>query len=502
MTDPSPPDLGLSLSEPERKLVRTLLRSGTPSPIPEEVLARESGLPSDVVRGALERLRAKRLAILDERHETFHRLSPRGREVHQRGLPERRLLEFLKEGPRTLESITASGILTPEEVSVAVGQLRRGGRIRVGPLLEAVPPVPERLPEEEELDALAAGRSPPEDATLRLLRKRGLVVEEHRSLRSWKLSPEGSQVSVAADEAPLVGPLTAALLSGGNWEKVSFRPYDVRAEVPRVVGTRTHLYLSWLREFEEILLGLGFEEYRTPLVETEFYNSDVLFMPQEHPARSIHDLLSLEGVEGSLPPRRLLQAVRAVHEGRPLPRQKVPLSRGWQAPYRDEVAKRVILRSHTTSTSVRYLETHPKPPFRMYCIDTVFRRDAVDASHHFQFDQCEGVFGKRGVTLRHLLGLLTQMAHALGIREIRFRPSYFPFTEPSVEGYVRHPTLGWIEVLPGGMFRPEVLRPLGIKVPVAAWGIGITRLAMISLGVSDIRELYTTNLDLLAHARI
>ncbi|MCI4367133.1 MAG: phenylalanyl--tRNA ligase subunit alpha, partial [Thermoplasmata archaeon] len=121
-----------------------------------------------------------------------------------------------------------------------------------------------------------------------------------------------------------------------------------------------------------------------------------------------------------------------------------------------------------------------------------------DATHHVEFRQCEGVLGGEGVSLRNLVGVFRALADAIGIRDVKIRPSYFPFTEPSIEGYVRHPRLGWIEVLPGGMFRPEVLRPLGISVPVAAWGIGVTRLAMVSLGVNDIRELFEDDVARLA----
>src|SRR5579871_2570272 len=145
--------------------------------------------------------------------------------------------------------------------------------------------------------------------------------------------------------------------------------------------------------------------------------------------------------------------------------------------------------------SARFLAAHPTPPFRMYCLDRNFRREELDATHHIEFGQCEGLLGEEGITLRHLVGMFRDLAAAIGIRDLKIRPSYFPFTEPSVEGYVRHPRLGWIEVFPGGLFRPEVLRPLGIEVPVAAWGIGVTRLAMISLGVSDIRELFEDDLE-------
>ncbi|MHB8352159.1 MAG: phenylalanine--tRNA ligase subunit alpha, partial [Thermoplasmata archaeon] len=249
-----------------------------------------------------------------------------------------------------------------------------------------------------------------------------------------------------------------------------------------------------LEEFAEILVGLGFEEAEGPLIETEFWNADVLYMPQEHPARSVHDVFFLRGLSGRVPGEPHLTRVRAAHEGQALPGESQPISPGWRAPYRTEVARRSVLRSQSTAVSAHYLASGPAPPFRMFSVGRNYRPDALDATHHIEFFQCEGILGGEGTSLRDLLGIFQELARAIGIHEVRMRPSYFPFTEPSVEGYVRHPRLGWIEVFPGGLFRPEVLRPLGIEVPVAAWGIGVTRLAMVALGVSDIRELFTHDL--------
>lgn len=493
-------EASLALSPLERKLVEALRARGSGIAVPEEEVATASGLSADAARGGLERLRGKRLTILEEHHDEHLSLTDRGRETLERGLPERRLLTALASGPKSVDELVTLGALTSEEVPVAIGQLKRLGRLTPGASLTLAPGASTDVPDEAVLAALREGRPVPDPATVPALVRRGLVAKEMRPRRSWRLSPEGTALPLGPEGAPSVGAITSSWLASGAWRTETLRPYDVRAEVPRVRGARSHLYASWLREFEEVLVGLGFEEARGPHGETEFWNSDALFMPQEHPARSIQDLFWIDGVEGRRPPPRLLKGVAAVHEGRPLPRQRLPLSKGWQTPYREDITQRAILRSQTTAVSARYLANHPKAPFRMYSLDTVYRRESLDATHHFAFDQCEGVLGKRGTTLRHLMGLLTQISHALGIREVKFRPSYFPFTEPSVEGYVKHPTLGWIECLPGGLFRPEVLRPLGVRVPVAAWGIGIGRLATVALGISDIRDLYVDDLDRLAEA--
>ena len=487
----------LELSAPERRLVEELQRfPGTA--IEESELVGRVGLPVEAVRGSLQRLRAKHLAVVDERSIAHRHLTRRGEQALEVGLPERRLLEALAAAPgRSMApgDIEAAG-LVGEERSAAIGILRRRGLLEDGMPFRAKPGAERSaaFPEEDALHAVAEGTAEVDESLARALIKRGLLALEHRSEKRWSLSEEGARLTVPTDDRPMLGALTPALLGSGTWSSSVFRPYDVRASVPYLTGARPHPYLAWVREFEEILVGLGFSQSEGPLLETEFWNADVLYMPQEHPARSIHDVLSVRGVVGRPPPEELLERVAAVHEGRALPGESETLGTGWRYEYDRAIAARPVLRSQTTSVSARFLAARPTPPFRMYCLDRNFRYDAVDATHHVEFGQCEGVLGEPGVTLRHLVGVFAELTRAIGIRDLKFRPSYFPFTEPSIEGYVRHPRLGWMEVFPGGLLRPEVLRPLGVEGPVAAWGIGVTRLAMVGLGLSDIRDLFQDDL--------
>jgi phenylalanyl-tRNA synthetase alpha chain len=495
-------DVALSLAPSETRILEKLRLAGPGKGDSIENIAVISNLSPETVRGSLERLRMKKLVQVEESHESHLSLTERGQEAVKNGLPERRLVSILAGEPLSQAEVRAKGGFDDKEIAVAIGQLKRMGCLKMGEKLEIIrQPEGDSFPDEVALRELAqSGKTSKKDTAQGLIR-RGLAAMEHKTSQSWSISQEGMKIQLVSEGSTAIGALTSAHLRGRLWEKAVLRPYDARAAVPYVSGARTHAYLSWLREFEEILIGLGFEEMRGPLAETEFYNSDALFIPQFHPARTMQDVFFLKGVEGKLPPEELLGKVARVHEGKP-PVHGRPLSAGWGTPYNPEIAKRTILRSHTTSASVRALLKNPKPPFRMYSIGSVFRRDAVDATHHMQFDQCEGVFGDKDVTFRHLLGLLTQFAKAIGINEVRFKPTYFPFTEPSVEGYVKHPSLGWIEVMPGGIFRPEVLRPLGIEVPVAAWGIGIGRLAMISLGLNDYRDIFSDKLGELANSRV
>ncbi len=486
----------VTLSGPERSVL-AVLRALTDLPVDEEELAGELGLPPDAVRGSLQRLKSKHLVVVEESHESTRRLTPRGDAAIASGLPERRFLDALRRrGALTPEEAAAEGI-AEEERSAAIGILRRRGLLADGlPFRwkDGAAPPDGLLPEEVVLKQVANGEEELDGAVYQALERRGLVRTDRRSRKAWSPSEEGRRLPLEATSESLLGALSPRLLASGAWSTQAFRPYDVRAPVPFVTGARPNPYVAWLEEFEEILVGLGFEQSEGPLLETEFWNNDVLFMPQDHPARSIHDALSLEGISGRLPSAELLARVAAAHEGRALPGESEPLGPGWTAQYDPAIAARPVLRSQTTAVSARYLARHPTPPFRMFSVDRNFRREELDARHHLEFGQCEGIAGQAGISLRDLVGLFQTLAHAIGIPELKIRPSYFPFTEPSIEGYVRHPRLGWMEVFPGGLLRPEVLRPLGVEVPVIAWGAGITRLAMVALGKNDIRDLFVEDL--------
>jgi phenylalanyl-tRNA synthetase alpha chain len=488
----------LTIAGPEREVLRAL-QNLFPLAVEEESLPESLGLPADQIRGALQRLKSKRLARVEEENHRQPVLTARGRAAVSQGLPERRLLDLLERaGPQgiAIADLEKTGF-SEEERSAAIGRLRRAGYLEGTTPLRRSPSAPgptSRLPEEQVLEEVDRGEAVTDPATFRQLERRGLVDLHHQTTRRWSASEEGRRLPLGAAGSE-VGALTPAMLVGGRWKEVSFRPYDVRAQPPHLLTPRPHAYAQWLEEFEEILIGLGFTQSEGPLLETEFWNADVLFMPQDHPARSIHDALTVVGAPGAPPPADILQRVAAVHEGRAIPGTATPLGRGWGGRYDPEVASRPVLRSQTTATSARFLADRPEPPFRMFSIDRNFRREELDARHHLEFAQCEGILGEEGVSLRHLVGMFQELAEAIGVRELKLRPSYFPFTEPSIEGYVRHPTLGWIEVFPGGLFRPEVLGPLGVTVPVAAWGIGIARLAMVALGVRDIRDLYDDDFD-------
>ncbi|MEM5772434.1 MAG: phenylalanine--tRNA ligase subunit alpha [Candidatus Aenigmatarchaeota archaeon] len=273
----------------------------------------------------------------------------------------------------------------------------------------------------------------------------------------------------------------------GNWKKMKFKAYDVNAPAPKIWPGKYQAYLDFLDEIKERLVSMGFVEVDGPLVESTFWNCDALFMPQDHPARGLHDIFEIENnISAKLPDSSVLEKVKEEH------------LKNWGGTWNKDDASKLILRSQTTAVSARVLYEHGDKPGKYFCIGRNFRPDVIDAKHLIEFQQCEGIVIGENLTFKHLLGYLKDFAHAIGMKEIKFIPSYFPFTEPSVEGYVKHPKLGWMEVLPAGILRPEVLKPLGIeKCRVLAWGIGITRLAMIKLEIDDIRHLFSNDIGFL-----
>jgi phenylalanyl-tRNA synthetase alpha chain len=288
-----------------------------------------------------------------------------------------------------------------------------------------------------------------------------------------------------------IGTLTPQMLESGSWKGKAFRSYSVKTPPTRLIPGRSNPYAKFLEDVKDKLASLGFEEFDGPLVETEFWNSDALFMPQFHSARDIHDVYHLDAPEKAVSIEEpWLSNVAEAHEN-----GGKTGSRGWNYHFDREFTKRLILRSQGTVLSAKTLPK-AKRPGKYFGIVRCFRSDKVDATHLSDFYQTEGIVLGEDVNLRTLLGMLDMFAREVaGAKEVKYVPGYFPFTEPSVEVHIKHPVLGWFELGGSGIFRPEVTASLGINVPVAAWGIGIDRMALMALGLNDLRELFSSDLE-------
>ncbi|PIU22624.1 MAG: phenylalanine--tRNA ligase subunit alpha [Candidatus Diapherotrites archaeon CG08_land_8_20_14_0_20_30_16] len=293
--------------------------------------------------------------------------------------------------------------------------------------------------------------------------------------------------------------LTQDMLKTQSYKKVNFKPYNVVSEVDPLFLGKYQPYLRFLDLVKQKLVGMGFEEMPTDLITTEFYNFDVPFQPQNHPARTWSDTYSLKRPSlGDLPNKDLVNKVKAAHES-----GGNTGSKGWKYNWQESIAQKLMPVAHGTAFSARLLSQGVDSPKRYFAFSRVYRPDVIDATHLSEFNQLEGFVLGKDISFKHLLGLLSQFAKEFaGAEEIMFTPCYYPFTEPSASLHAKHPKLGWVELGGSGIFRPEFTETLGIKERVIAWGIGIDRLAMFNLDITDIRDLFSTKLDWLRNKPI
>jgi len=454
----------------------------------------------------LEELRARGLLEVYRTEEALYALTREGERCLSEGLPEEKVLRILEEaGELTKERLTAIGSerdIPREEIEIGLAQLAAGRAISFRPGGVIVPDFAkarELVERMREALRLVSQGAQPEASVLNSLRRRGLVEARRRtriSVRPTDQLVELWERGLVA-EARVITELTPEAIASGEWRSAVFKPFDLSVEPPSPPLGRKHPYLEFLDWLREILVEMGFEEMKGPHVELELWNFDALFQAQDHPAREIHDTYFLKGNQlGSFHDQELMKRIAAAHES-----GGATGSRGWGYKWDPSRALRLILRTQTTAVSARTLYQRGSGEYMCFSLDRVFRPENLDAKHSMEFYQLEGIIVGPKVTFRNLLGFFDEMARRLGLGRVKVKPAYFPFTEPSVEGFIKHEKLGWIEVFPGGMFRPEMLWALGVSgVNVAAWGIGIDRIAMTVLGIDDIRLLFTQDVEFIRRA--
>jgi len=311
--------------------------------------------------------------------------------------------------------------------------------------------------------------------------KRNLVLIERKKQKSFVISSNGLKV---LDYLKEFG---------------SKREFNIEEEVPELLIGKKQPYIQFLQLIRRKLTELGFKEMYAPLIVQEFYNFDVLFQPQNHPARSWSDTYQLlRPKEGLLPDKKKVEAIKAAHET-----GGISASSGWQYSWLESIAKRLMPTAHGTAHSARQLVKGVELPGKYFAIARCFRPDVMDATHLIEFNQTEGFIVDESLNFRHLLGMLKQFAIEIaGAKKVKFYPDYYPFTEPSVQLSAKHEKIGWIELGGAGMFRPEMLENLGIKGQAIAWGLGVDRLAMFKLGIKDIRSLFSQDLEWLRNTAL
>ncbi|KIO18338.1 hypothetical protein M407DRAFT_84064 [Tulasnella calospora MUT 4182] len=470
--------------EKEIKDTRTLTIPGDAAP----ATSQEAQL---VVQGALNSLLSKEMVTYSMQEAFAYALTQEGNDIADKGSHEAVVWSVLPlKGQGTPLSIKdLKQKVGDETAKIGQGRAFKNGWIaKEGDgLVKLVQSIDDttrnELAEIRATGTLAAG-----EKAIAELRKRKLV-QQKKLL--WFSAQKGSNFSTSLDK--LETDLTAEMLQSGAWKTAKFKKYNFDAEGIPPNGGALHPLLKVREEFRNIFMEMGFAEMPTSqFVESGFWCFDTLFVPQQHPARDLQDTFYVSDPPESLsPPTDYYEKVQKVHTVGGYG------SIGYRAPWSDADSRKLLLRTHTTASSSNLLWRLANrkggfKPVKMFSIDRVFRNEATDATHLAEFHQVEGVVADYGISLADLIGFMQTFFKKMGIHNLRFKPAYNPYTEPSLEIFAFHPMLDkWVEIGNSGMFRPEMLAPMGLPdgVQVLGWGLSLERPTMIRYGINNIRTL-------------
>lgn len=476
--------------------------------LPISEIEKKSGLDSTSVLRALKFLERKGLVSIKSSGKTLVDLGVNGIYYKKNHLPERKVLLTLeKKNHLSLDEAKKLSKLSENEFKVSLGVLKNKALIELNngkiSLKASKEEIVKKSLEEQFLDILPVEKnslSPEQMFAFDNLRKRKDIINiyEENSL-SFELTKLGKEIAGKNISSNLIEEVTTEIIKKTD-KNIKFRKYDIQAPVPRITAGRRHFINKSIDEGKKIWTDLGFKEMSGSKAVTSFWNFDALFTPQDHPVREMQDTFFIKDVEGSLPKKEIVDKVKKSHE------IGVGGSKGWKYEWNENNAKKVVLRTHTTCLSAKTLSSLKESdvPSKFFAIGKCFRNETVDWSHGFEFNQSEGIVVDPNANFSHLLGYLKEFYKKMGFEKIRFRPSFFPYTEPSLEIYAFHPEKKiWLEIGGAGIFRPEVTIPLlGKAVPVLAWGPGFDRVMMMAHGIQDLRELYKNDIKDLREKKI
>lgn len=485
----------LSLSAIERKVLP--YANGT-----SEEIAEKAEVDNTTLLRALDFLSKKGLVELKTGEKKIIGLGINGVYYQKKGLPERKLLdELAKKKLIHLSEIGNVTGLNDNEAKISIGVLKKKAFVEIKEgkviLTASEKEVEKRTLEEELISILPIEEKelkPEQKFALENLRSRKDIIEiKEKKMISSFITEEGKKIKVEDLKEELIEKLNPKMIRSASWKGKKFRVYDLKGPVPRIYGGKRHFVNQATDYAKKIWLDMGFKEMTGNLVLTAFWDFDALFTPQDHPARDVQDTFLIKKLKGNLPDKKLVEDVKKAHEG------KIASSIGWKSNWEEDSARRVLLRTHTTPLSAQTLKKIAEKkefPAKYFALGKCFRNETVDWSHGFEFNQSEGIVVDENANFRQLLGYIKQFFNRMGHKKLRFRPHYFPYTEPSVEiDSWNEDRNCWVEIGGAGIFRPELTIPFfGKHIPVLAWGPGFDRIIMQYFGIQDLRDFYKNNL--------
>ena len=485
----------------EKKLLKEL---GENPGITPQKIALNTGMDIKSVMSAAGSLASKDIIEMLKDVEKIYSLTKDGEKYAKQGLPERKILNALAVKKQiAMKDLADEAGIDKKETGIALGWLRQKNWAQIDKGVLNITDIGKEFADkasvdEEVLEYLKANADGVKLLTddlkegfKKLTGRKNILNIKKETSHSFKLLPKGEAILkegfTIKEQATQ---LTHQQLKEGQWKDLEYRPYDINAEAPVIFAGKKHPLRVIIDEIREIFLDMGFLEDKGEYVESAFWNFDSLFQPQDHAAREMQDTFYLKNPPTcDLPDDDLVKLTAETHET-----GADTGSIGWQYDWSEDIARQSVLRTHTTGISTKHLFEH-EPPIKMFSVGRVFRRETFDYKHLPEFHQVEGLVCGEGISYQNLLGILKEFYKKLGF-EVRFRPAYFPYTYLSTESEIYLEEKGsWIELGGAGMFRPEVLKPLGINQPALAFGMGIERLAMIRYDVEDIRMLYKSDIN-------
>jgi len=453
------------------------------------------GLNHKDVVGAVKSLLVEEYVTSQDVVWSYYTLSAEAESIVAQGTQEMRVLQVLnEESSRSMTMPELQAKVGMEVSKIGMGNCMKNQWVKKeGPNL-----VPLKTMDEvtdtvrEELQSILAKDGAPDaldEKALASLKRRKLITLVTRKSLSVAKGPAYSPVRIkkAAD-------LTKEMLDSGAWKTTPFKPYNFLTLGEKVGGGYLHPLLKVRAEFRKILMQMGFSEMPTnKWVESSFWNFDTLFQPQSHPARDAHDTFFIKEPAVTLSvPEEYYERVKSMHE------VGGAGSIGYRYDFKREEAFKNLLRTHTTAISSQMLyklanQEGGFQPAKYFSIDRVFRNETMDATHLCEFHQVEGLVADYDLSLGDLIGTIETFFNKIGITQLRFKPAFNPYTEPSMEIFGYHPILKkWTEIGNSGMFRPEMLVPMGLppNVRVIAWGLSLERPTMIKYKIDNIRDLF------------
>lgn len=459
----------------------------------------------DVMR-AIQWLEAKGALKIETTSSNEITLDSNAKDAIVNKMPELRLLQAISAGAKTMQEAAANAKLTPEEQGACIGIIKKKSLANIGKEIELTmqgkealanyPPqhLLEKIHESE--SSVLENLSKDEQSIITELKgRKNYIIQKERKERTITLSELGHQLSkINPESLNYADKLTPEDLQQGTWDK-KFRAYDVTVPAqPPSIG-KEHFVQEAIEYIKSIWLDMGFFEMEGTIVQSAFWDLDSLFVPQDHPARDTQDTFYLDNPRSTTIPKQIFERVRDAHEN-----GGTTGSKGWRYKFSRQESEQLMLRTHNTVISAQTLlkiKSGELPmPGKYFIVNKVFRNEALDWKHLFEFHQVEGIVVDPNVTFAQLIGYLKIFFAKMGFPAIRLRPHHFPYTEPSVEVDVWNTKKQqWVELGGAGVFRPEVTKTLmGEDVPVLAWGIGLERVIVEYFGLTDLRDLYKNDI--------